>query len=73
VRFEPTVPASERAKTVQALDRSATVTGGGCIVFLNLPHLMEVNDWRHALTPVKTVSVSIEQKAEYASKPVRTQ
>jgi hypothetical protein len=27
VEFEPTVPASERAKTVHALDRSATVTG----------------------------------------------
>jgi hypothetical protein len=26
VRFEPTIPASERAKTVHALDRSATVT-----------------------------------------------
>jgi hypothetical protein len=25
--FEPTIPASERAKTVRALDRSATVTG----------------------------------------------
>jgi hypothetical protein len=27
VRFEPTIPASERATTVYALDRSATVTG----------------------------------------------
>jgi hypothetical protein len=27
VRFEPTIPAPERAKTVHALDRSATVTG----------------------------------------------
>jgi hypothetical protein len=27
VRFEPTIPASERAKTVYALDRLATVTG----------------------------------------------
>jgi hypothetical protein len=25
--FEPTIPASERAKTGHALDRSATVTG----------------------------------------------
>jgi hypothetical protein len=25
--FEPTIPASERAKTVHALDRAATVTG----------------------------------------------
>jgi hypothetical protein len=30
VEFEPTIPASERAKTVHALDRSATVTG--CVV-----------------------------------------
>jgi hypothetical protein len=28
VGFEPTIPASERAKTVYVLDRSATVTGG---------------------------------------------
>jgi hypothetical protein len=28
VRFEPTIPAYERAKTVHALNRSATVTGG---------------------------------------------
>jgi hypothetical protein len=27
VGFEPTIPASERTKTVHALDRSATVTG----------------------------------------------
>jgi hypothetical protein len=27
VGFEPTIPASERAKTVRVLDRSATVTG----------------------------------------------
>jgi hypothetical protein len=28
VGFEPTIPASERAKTVYALECSATVTGG---------------------------------------------
>jgi hypothetical protein len=27
VEFEPTIPASEQAKTVDALDGSATVTG----------------------------------------------
>jgi hypothetical protein len=27
VGFEPTIPASERGKTVHALDRAATVTG----------------------------------------------
>jgi hypothetical protein len=29
VGFEPTIPASERAKTVHALKRSATVIGAG--------------------------------------------
>jgi hypothetical protein len=28
VRFEPTIPAFQRAKTVHALDRAATVIGG---------------------------------------------
>jgi hypothetical protein len=32
--FEPTIPASERAKTVHALDRLATVTGQGQFTFL---------------------------------------
>jgi hypothetical protein len=32
VGFEHTIPASERAKTVHALDRSATVTGS-CIYY----------------------------------------
>jgi hypothetical protein len=31
VGFEPTITASERAKTVHALDRSATVTGNESI------------------------------------------
>jgi hypothetical protein len=32
VGFEPPIPASERAKTVHALDRSATVTDSrGCL------------------------------------------
>jgi hypothetical protein len=30
VGFEPMIPASKRAKTVDALDRSATVTGARC-------------------------------------------
>jgi hypothetical protein len=30
VGFEPTIPASERAKTIHALDHSATVTGCVC-------------------------------------------
>jgi hypothetical protein len=32
VGFEPMIPASERAKTVHALDRSATVTGRPLLV-----------------------------------------
>jgi hypothetical protein len=34
--FETTIPASERAKTVHALDRSATVTGLPTIIKTNL-------------------------------------
>jgi hypothetical protein len=33
VGFEPTIPGSERAKTVHALDRSATVTGGKTLLW----------------------------------------
>jgi hypothetical protein len=32
VVYEPTIPASERAKTVHVLDRSATVTGGNIVL-----------------------------------------
>jgi hypothetical protein len=32
--FEPAIPASERAKTVHALDRLATVTGGEFIILV---------------------------------------
>jgi hypothetical protein len=35
VGFEPTIPASERAKTAHALDRSATVTGADTCTSLN--------------------------------------
>jgi hypothetical protein len=37
VVFEPTIPASERAKTVHTLDRSATVTGLPFYLLLTLP------------------------------------
>jgi hypothetical protein len=37
VEFEPTVPASERAKTVHALDRSATVTGNAVYSVEEIP------------------------------------
>jgi hypothetical protein len=33
VGFEPTIPASKRAKTVHALDRSVTVTGHNLLLF----------------------------------------
>jgi hypothetical protein len=36
VGFEPTIPASERAKTVYALDYSATVTGAFNDIYCNL-------------------------------------
>jgi hypothetical protein len=35
VGFEPTIPAFERAKTVHALDRTATVLGNGIHGILN--------------------------------------
>jgi hypothetical protein len=37
VRFEPTIPVFERAKTVHALDRAATVTGGMAICMAENP------------------------------------
>jgi hypothetical protein len=36
VRFEPTILASERAKTVHALDRSTTVTGRSLVTIIKL-------------------------------------
>jgi hypothetical protein len=40
--FEPTIPASKRAKTVNALDRAATVTGRVDMLVIN-------NFWREEL------------------------
>jgi hypothetical protein len=37
VGFEPAIPASERAKTVHALDRAATETDSKLITLANLP------------------------------------
>jgi hypothetical protein len=34
--FEPKIPASERAKAVHTLDRSATVTGNNSFTYLEL-------------------------------------
>jgi hypothetical protein len=39
VGFEPTIPASERAKTVHALNRSATVTGSHYLATGFLPRI----------------------------------
>jgi hypothetical protein len=39
VGFGPMIPASERAKTVLALDRSATVTGNVSLAALKIPSL----------------------------------
>jgi hypothetical protein len=44
VGFKPTIPTSERAKTVHALDRSATVTGMlslGAYLYLNVTYNCE--------------------------------
>jgi hypothetical protein len=40
VGFEATIPASERAKTVHALDRSATVTGRMVYAFVQYSSLV---------------------------------
>jgi hypothetical protein len=40
VGFEPTIPASERTKTVQALDHLATVTGLCAVAGLEIKILM---------------------------------
>jgi hypothetical protein len=34
--FEPTIPVSERLKTVHTLDRAATVTGSPLLILLDL-------------------------------------
>jgi hypothetical protein len=41
VGFKPTTPASERAKTVHALDRPAIVTGSLNVITLIQPRIME--------------------------------
>jgi hypothetical protein len=35
VGFEPTIPAFQRAKTIHALDRAASVIGAKLIIFIN--------------------------------------
>jgi hypothetical protein len=37
VGLEPTIPAFERAKTVHALDRAATVVGDFCLLYTFYP------------------------------------
>jgi hypothetical protein len=52
VGFEHAIPASEQAKTVHALDRSATVTGKGYIITLKIlvPEFLRLKLYRVALT-----------------------
>jgi hypothetical protein len=42
VGFDPTVPASERAKPVHALDSSATVTGAYLLVLCNREYIVSI-------------------------------
>jgi hypothetical protein len=61
VGFEPTIPASERAKTVYALDRSATVTG------LDVDYLPQ---WKEKIyDPVDPSVVSVGQKWQTFQEP----
>jgi hypothetical protein len=46
VGFEPTIPASERTKTVHALDRSSTVTG----------HVISLRSKKNSLEKVAYIS-----------------
>jgi hypothetical protein len=52
VGFERTITASERAKTVHALDRSATVTGMVCFTMLEFKikkkTMKKVSQYRHS-------------------------
>jgi hypothetical protein len=50
VGFEPTIPAFERAKTIHALDRAATVTGYG----MGKCHLFWMRDIRKTATHYTT-------------------
>jgi hypothetical protein len=50
--FEPTIPGSERAKTVHALDRSATVTGFDHLEAVNL------NNY-NSLTELHTPNITV--------------
>jgi hypothetical protein len=58
VGFEPTIPASERARTVHALDRSATVTGN--FFFLLFYYLMGTSEfWLYMNSYVAHLSESV--------------
>jgi hypothetical protein len=52
VGFEPTIPASERAKTVHVLDRSATVTGS-----INIKDKEFLKSWPTISFPRTLISV----------------
>jgi hypothetical protein len=51
VGIEPTIPAFERAKTVHALDRAATVIGGGMAKLLKLCMKVYIN-WNYVYSIV---------------------
>jgi hypothetical protein len=73
VGFGPTIPASERAKTVHALDRAATVTGKavtpaiccrkvntGMVCPAHISGTPKLTDWaRSSFIPVVTITQSI--------------
>jgi hypothetical protein len=62
VGFEPTVPASERAKTVHALDRSATVTGINGILRNKLAQ--QYPNQKHTFCKNKNTDIDIRQKQD---------
>jgi hypothetical protein len=50
VGFEPTIPVLERAETVQALDRVATVIGSACFIAVKFSKLrLDLGLWLGSL------------------------
>jgi hypothetical protein len=60
VGFEPTIPASEQAKTVHDLDRSATVTGSvGDIKVVGVVHKYNLAHISTAFITMRTYYIQI--------------
>jgi hypothetical protein len=55
VEFEPTIPAFERAKTLNALDRAATVIGSLCLLFL---YSYEIRNYAHCYKSLSDCTVA---------------